>query len=179
METQDWRIGAIPVPPSFPVFLAPSGRLDRRSEERRESQLCQAGVRLEIPNQTPYHIAQLRSISKISQIISMARPEHIPSYHPSKFPSWAPSQTPFSNSIPPIPLPHTHSPTHFKHPPSLFPLAPPQLHLTHGLYQAALGGHTGNIPLAFKAEFHSRVQSQVQSRMQSCIQSCTGVKRRF
>ena len=124
---------------------------------------------------TPYHIAQLRSILKISQLTSMARPEHIPSYHPSTFPTCAPSQTPFSNSIPPIPLPHTH----FKHPPSLLPLAPPQLHLTHGLYQAALDCHTGNIALVFKAESHSRVQSRVQSRMQSCIQSCAGVKKRF
>ena len=140
---------------------------------------CRARVRLEIANQTPYHIAQLRSISKNSQLTSMPCPEHIPSYHPSKFPSWAPSQTPFSNSIPPIPLPHTHPTTHFKHPPSLLPLAPPQLHLTHGLYQAALSGHTGNIALAFKAESHSWVQSRVQSRMQSCIQSCAGVKKRF
>ena len=140
---------------------------------------CRARVCLEIANQTPYHIDQLRSISKNSQLTSMARPEHIPSYHPSKFPSCAPSQTPFSNSIPSISLPHTHPTTHFKHPPSLLPLAPPQLHITHGLYQAALGGHTSNIALAFKAESHSRVQSRVQSQMQSCIQSCAGVKKRF
>ena len=75
---------------------------------------CRVGVRLEISNQTPYHIAQLRSISKISQLTSMARPKHIPSYHPSKFSSCAPSQTPFSNSIPSIPLPHTHPTTHSK-----------------------------------------------------------------
>ena len=96
---------------------------------------CQVGVRLGISNQTTYHIAQLRYISKFSQLTSMARPEHIPSYHPSKFSSRAPSQTPFSNSIPSIPLPHTHPTNHFKHPPSLLPLAPPQLHLTHGLSQ--------------------------------------------
>ena len=146
----------------------PSARLDSR-----------VGVRLEISNQTPYHIAHLRSTSKISQLPSMARPEHTPSYHPSKFPSCAPGQNPFSNSIPSIPLPHTHPTTHFKHPPSLLPLAPPQIHLTHGLYQAALGGHTGNIALAFKAESHSRVQFRVQSRMQSCIKSWAGVKKRF
>ena len=140
---------------------------------------CQAGVRLEISNQTPYHIAQLRSISKNSQLTSMTCSEHMPSYHPSNFPSCAPSQTPFSNSIPSSHLPHTHPTAHFKHPPSLLPLAPPQLHLTNGLYQAALGGHTGNIALVFKAESHSRVQSRVQSRMQSCIQSCAGVKKRF
>ena len=146
----------------------PSARLD-----------CRAGVHLEISNQTPYHTAQLRPISKISQLMSMTCPEHIPSYHPSKFPSCAPSQTPFSNSIPSIPLPHTHPSTHFKHPLSLLPLAPPQLHLTHGLNQAALDCHTGNIALVFKAESHSLVQSRVQSRMQSCIQSCAGVKTRF
>ena len=148
--------------------LQPSARLD-----------CRVKVRLEISNQTPYHIAHLRSISNIFQLTSMARPEHIPSYHPSKFPSCAPSQTPSSNSIPSSPLPHTHPTTHFKHPPSLLPLAPPQLHLTHGLYQAALGVHTNNIALAFKVESHSRVQSQVQCRMQSCIQLCAGVKKRF
>ena len=32
---------------------------------------------MEISNQTPYHIAQIRCISKISQLTSMARPEHI------------------------------------------------------------------------------------------------------
>ena len=135
-----------PVPVNF--TFQPSAHLD-----------CRVGVHLEILNQTPYHIAQLRSISKISQLTSIARPEHIPSYHPSKFPSCAPSQTPFSKSIPSIPLPHTHPTTHLKHPLSLLPLAPPQLHLTHGLYQAALGGHTGNIALAFRAESHSQVQS--------------------
>ena len=45
------------------------------------------------------------------------------------------------------------------------------------LYQAALGGHTGNIALAFKAESHTQVQYQVQYRMQSCIQLCAGVKK--
>ena len=133
--------------------------------------------RLEISNQTPYHIAQLRSISKISQITSMARPEHIPSYHPRKFPSCAPSHTSFSNSLPSIHLPRTHPTTHLNHPPSLLPLAPPQLHLTHGIYQATLGGHTNHTALIFKAESHSQVQSRFQSRMQSCIQSCAGVKK--
>ena len=78
---------------------------------------CRVGVRLEISNQTPYHIAQLRPIPKISQLTSMACPEHILSYHPSKFTSCAPSQTPFSNSIPSSHLSHTHQTTHFKHPP--------------------------------------------------------------
>ena len=155
-----------PVPVHF--TFQPSAHLDSR-----------AGVNLEISNQATYHIAQLRSISKIFQLTSMARPKHIPTYYPTKFPSCAPSQTPFSNSMLSIPLPHTHPPTHFKPPPSLLPLAPPQLQLTHGLYQAALGKHTGNIALAFKAESHSWVQSRVQSRMQSCIQSCAGVKKRF
>ena len=135
---------------------------------------CRFGVCLEISNQTPYYITQLRSISKISQITSMARPEHIHSYHPNKFPSCAPSQTPFSNSLPSIPLPHTHPTTHLNHPPSLLPLAPPQLHLTHGLNQAALGGHTGHATLVFKAASHSRVHSHIQSRMQFFIQSYAG-----
>ena len=146
----------------------PSARLD-----------CQFEISLEISNQTPYHIAQLRSISNISPITSMARPAHIPSYHLSKFPSCAPSQTPISKSFPSIPLPHTHPSTHLSYPPSLLPLAPPQLHLTHGLYQAALGGHTGHTALSFKAESHSWVQSQVQSWMQTCIQSCAGFKKRL
>ena len=149
--------------PRVPVHFTfqPSTRLD-----------CQLRVHLEIS----YHISQLRSISKTSQLTSMAHPEHIPIYHPSKFPSCAPSQTPFSTSIPSIPLPHTHTTTNFKHPPSLLPLAPPQLRLTHGLYQATLGNQTGHTALAFKAESHSRFQSRFQFQMQSCIQSCTGVK---
>ena len=140
---------------------------------------CQVGVRLEISNQTPYHITQLRSISNISQLTSMARPEQRPTCHPSKFPSFAPSQTPFSNSLSSILLPHTHPSYHFNHPPPLLPIAPPQLHITHGIYQAALGGHTDHTAFTFRAESHSRVQSPVKSRMQSCIQSCAGVKKIF
>ena len=148
----------------FHSIFQPPARLD-----------CQVGVRLKISNQEPNHIAQLGSNSKHSQETSMARPEHIHSYCSSKFPSCAPSHTPVSNSIPSHPLPHTHPTTHINHPPSLLPFAPPLLHLTHGLYQADLGGHTCHTALVFKAEPHS----QVQSRMQSCIQSCAGVKKRF
>ena len=152
----------------FHFIFQPPARLD-----------CRIGVRLEISNQTPYHIAQLRFVSKFSQISSMARPEHIPSYHPSKFPLCAPSHTPSSNSLPSIPLAHTHPTAHLNHPPAFLPLAPPQLHLTHGLYQAALGGHPGHTALAFKAESHSQVQSRVHSRMKWCIQLCAGVKKRL
>ena len=130
-------------------------------------------VRLEISNQKPNHIAQLRSISTISKITSMARPEHIPINHPRKFPSCAPSHIPFSNSLPAHPLPHTHPSTNINHPPSFLQLAPPLLHLTHGLYQAALGGHTGHTALVFKSESHYRVQSP----MHLCIQLCAEVKK--
>ena len=157
---------------TFHYIIQTPARLDRR-----------VGVRLEISNQKPNHIAQLGSNSKNSQVTSMARPEHIPSYHPSKIPSCAPSHTPISKSLPSHPLPHTHLTTHLNHPPSLLPLAPPLLHLTHGLYQATLGVHTSHTALLFKAESYSRVQSRFQSRfqsrMQSCIQSCAGVKKRL
>ena len=136
---------------------------------------CRFGVRQEISNQKPNHIAQLGSNSKNSQITSMARPEHIHSYHQRKYPSCAPSHTPFSNFIPSHPLPHTHPTTHINHPPSLLPLAQPLLHLIYRLYQAALGGHTGHTALVFKAEYHSWIQSW----MQSFIQSCAGVKKRL
>ena len=148
----------------FHYIFQPLARLDR-----------QVGVRLEISNQKPYHILQIGSSSEISQETSMARSEHIPSYRPSKFPSCALSHTPVSNSIPSHPLPHTHPITPINHPPSLLPLAPPLLHLIHGLYQAALGGHTGHTALVFKDGSHSRVQS----RIHSCIQSCAGVKKRL
>ena len=72
-------------------------------------------------------------------------PKNIPSYRRSKSPPSAPSHTPISNSIQSYPLP----PTHINHPPSLLPLTPPLLHHTHGLYQAALGSHTGHTSLLF------------------------------
>ena len=134
-----------------------------------------AGVRLEISNQKPHDITQLGSISKISQETSISRPEHIPSYRPSKLPSCSPSHTPFQNSISTHPFPYNQPTTHINLPSSLLPIAPPLLHLTHGLYQAALGGHTGHTVLVFKVGSRSRVQS----RMQSCIQSYTGVKKRL
>ena len=148
----------------FHSFFQPPARLDLR-----------VGDRLEISNQEPNRIAKLGSNSKISQKTSMAHPEHIPRYRSSKFLSCAPSHTPVSNSTPSHPLPPTHPTTRINHPPSLLPLTPPLLHLTHGLYQPALGGHTGHTVLAFKDESHYRVQS----RMQSCIKSCTGVKKIF
>ena len=85
-------------------------------------------------NQEPHHIAQMGSTSKISQGTSMARPKHIPSYGPSKFTPCAPSHTPVSHYIPSHILPHTHPTTHINHLPSLLPLAPPLIYLTHGLY---------------------------------------------
>ena len=139
----DWKFPMKPpsrAPSSFPFHFWPPARLDRRS-----------GVRLEISNQKPYHIVQLGSNSGISQGTSMARSEHIPSYRPIKFLSCALRHTPVSNSIPSHHLPHTHPITHTNHPPSLLPLAPPLLHITHGMYQAALGGHTGYTALVFKA----------------------------
>ena len=148
----------------FPSIFQPPAHLDRRVR-----------ARLKISNQEPNHIAQFRSNSKNSQKTSMARPEHIPSYRSRKFPSCAPSHTPFSKSIPSHPLPHTHTTTHINHPPSILPLTPPLLHLAHGLYQAALVGHTGHTALVFKAESHSRFHSWIQS----CIQSCAGVKKRL
>ena len=114
-------------------------------------------------DQEPHHIDQLGSTSNIFQETSMSCPYHIPSYRPSKFPSFAPSQTPVSNSIQSHPLPHTHPTTHINHPPSLLPLSPSLLHITHGIYQTALGGHTGHTSFVFKAGSHSQVQSQIQS----------------
>ena len=124
--------------------------------------------------QEPNHISQLGYKSKTPQETSMARPEHMPSYRSSKFPSCVTSHTLILNSIPPHPLTNTHPTTHINHPPSLIPIALSILHLTHGLYQAALGGHTGHTALIFRSESHS----QVQSWMQSCIQLFTGVKKR-
>ena len=148
----------------FHSIFQPPACLDRR-----------VWVRQEISNHESHHIARLGSNSKISQETSMACPEHITSYCPSKFPLCAPSHTPVSNSIPSHPLPHAHPITRINHPPSLLPLAPPLLHITHGLYQAALGGHIGHTSLVFKAGSNSWVQSWIQS----CIQSCAGVKKRF
>ena len=128
----------------FHSIFQPPSRLDRR-----------VGARLEISNQEPNHIAKLGSNSKISQKTSMAHPEHIPRYRSSKFLSCAPSHTPVSNSTPSHPLPHNHPTTHINHPPSILPLAPALLHITHGLYQAALGGHTGHTALVFNAGYHS------------------------
>ena len=111
----------MPQVPFHSIFQPPSC-LDR-----------QVRVRLEISNQKPNYIAHPGSSSEISQETSMAHSEHIPSYHTSKIPSFSPSHTPFSNCIPSHPLPHTHPTTHINHPLSLLPLAPPLLHLTHGL----------------------------------------------
>ena len=148
----------------FHSICQPAARLD-----------FQYGVRLEIYNQQSHYISHLGSISESSQETSMARSEHIPSYCPRKFPLCSPSHTPFSNSIPTHPLPHTHPTSHINIPPSLLPVAQPLLHITHGLYQASLGGHTGHTVLVFKAESHS----WVQSRMQLCIQSCAGFKKKL
>ena len=138
----------------FQSIFQPTARIDR-----------QFGIRLEISNQKTYHIAKLGSNSEISQETSMTRSEQICSYRPRKLPSCAPSHTPVSKSIPSQPLPHIHPNTPMNHPQSLLPLAPNLLHLTHGQYQAALGGHTDHTALVFKAGSHSRVQSW----MQSCI----------
>ena len=143
----------------FRSIFQPPACLDRRSR-----------VHLEISSKKPHYIAQLGSISEISHETSMARPEHIPSYHQSKLPLCLPSHTPFSNYIPTHPLPHTHPTTHINLPPSLLPLAPPLLHLTHGLYQAALGGHTGHNVLIFKAGSHSQFQYWMQFYIQSYVE---------
>ena len=149
----DWNFRVnphlIPRVPFHSIYQTPA-RLDRRN-----------GFRLELPNQKPHYIARLGSISEFPQETFMARPEHIPSYRPRKLPSCLLIHTHFSNYIPTHPLPHTHPTTHLNLPPSLFPLAPPLLHLTHGLYQAAVGGHTGHTVLVFKAGSHSQVQSQM------------------
>ena len=152
--------------PQFPFhsICQPEARLD-----------CRYGVRLEIYNQESHYIAHLVSVSESYQETSMARSEHIPSYRPRKFPLCSPSHTHFSNSIPTHSLPHTHPTTHINIPPSLLTIAQYLLHITHGLYQADLGGHTGHTVLVFKAVSHSRVQS----RMHLCIQSCAGVKKLF
>ena len=136
---------------TFHSICQPPSRPDRRS-----------GVRLAISNQKPHYIAQLGSISKISQETCMSRPERIPSYRPSIIPSCSPSHTPFQKPIPTHPLPHTQLTTRINLPPSLLPLAPSLLHLTHGLYQA-LGGHTGHTVFVFKAGSQSWIQSRMQS----------------
>ena len=122
----------------------------------------------------PHYIAQVMSISTFSQETSMPCKDHIPNYRPINIPSCSPSHTPFQYSIPTHHLPQTHPTIHINLPPSLFPLAPPLLNLTYGLYQAALG-HTGHTVLVFKDVSYS----QVQSRMKSCIQLCTRVKKKL
>ena len=133
----------------------------------------QARVHLKISNQIALHITYLRSISEFSQEISMYCPKHTSSYRPSKNPTSYPSARPFQNLIPTNPFPHTQPTTYSNLPPSLLPLVPLLLQITHGLYQA--GGHTGHTVLIIKAGSHFRVQSW----MQLCIQLCTGVKKIF
>ena len=65
----------IPRAPSHPIFQ-PLARLHRL-----------VGVHQEISNQTPNHIAQIRSKSKISHKTSMARPEHTTNYRSSLIPT--------------------------------------------------------------------------------------------
>ena len=137
----------IPRVPLRSIFQ-PQAHLDHR-----------ARVRLEISNQKTHYIAQLWSSSEFSQETYMARPEHIPIYHSSKLPSCSPSHTPFSKSIPTHRLLHTHLTTHINLPPSLLPLSPPLLHITHGLYQTTLDGHTSHTVLVFKAVSCSRFHS--------------------
>ena len=134
-----------------------------------------SGVRLEISNQKSHYIYQLGSISKISQETSMSCSEHIPSYCAIKLPSCLSNRNPFQNSIPAHPLPHTDPNNNINLPTPLLPLTPPPLYLTHGLYQATLGSHTGHTVLEFKAGSHSHFKSHTQL----CIQSFVGVKKRL
>ena len=145
-----------------------------------------AGYHSKLSNQSPLMIPQPWSISNFQpkilahrparvhlknfQETSMYRPEDTSNYYPSKITSQYPSYTPFRNSLPKNPLPHTQPTTHSKLLPSL---PPPLLHLTHGLFH--LGGHTGHTELAIKTGSHLRVQLQ----MKLCIHPCAGVKKRF
>ena len=83
---------------------------------------------------TPYCLARVNL--RFSQEISMYLSDHTPSCRPNKNSSSYPSAKPFQNSISANPLAHTQSTTNSNLPPSVLPLAPHLLHITHGLYQA-------------------------------------------
>ena len=81
----------------------------------------QAGVNSTFPRKSPY-----------DALISH------PYTHPNRIPSEKPKKIQFKKPYPLKPLPNNRPTTHQVHLPSLLALAPPLLHLTHGIYQATL-----------------------------------------
>ena len=80
-----------------------------------------SGVYSKLPRKTP---------SEALRSHSFTFPRNIP----SKYPRHSNFRKPYQRN----PLPQTQSTTHTLHQPSLLPLAPPLLHLTHGIYQTKL-----------------------------------------
>ena len=99
----------------------------------------------------------------------MFRPKLTTNYRPRKIPSQDPSYTPFTKSHQKNSLPHTQPTTHHILSPSLLALDAPLLHITHGLYQAALAATRVTLYLYSILDTTSRSSpgcSRVSSRAQ-------------
>ena len=88
------------------------------------------------PNALPRQPARVHS--KSPQETYIHRPDLTPISCPRKIPSKYPSYAHFTKSHLANHLPHSQPNTHTIFLPTLLPLPPSLIHLTHGLYQAAL-----------------------------------------